>query len=219
MSIHLIPQTEKLANYIFNNSVRDNETLKNLREYTKGITGAQMQISPEQGQFMQVLLTMLKAKRVLELGTFTGYSALVMALVLPKDGYVLTCDMNNENTEIAKRYWEAAGVSDKIELRLGPALVTLDNLLQSGREEFDFAFIDADKANYINYYEKCLKLIRKGGVIAIDNVLWSGKVAEEAIDDKQTLAIHQLNQHIHQDMRVNAAIVPIGDGLTIVVKL
>lgn len=219
MSVKLIENTEKIENYIFNHSVRDTQALNDLREYTKDIIGAQMQISAAQGQLMQVLLTMLNAKRVLELGTFTGYSALVMALALPDDGYVLTCDLNSENTDVAKRYWQEAGVSEKIELRLGPALVTLDNLLESGREEFDFVFIDADKANYFDYYEKSLKLIRKGGVIAIDNVLWSGKVAEDVIEDKQTQAIHNLNQHIHQDTRVNASIVPIGDGLTLAVKL
>ena len=219
MSVKLIENTEKIENYIFNNSVRDTQVLNDLREYTKHIIGAQMQISAAQGQLMQVLLTMLKAKRVLELGTFTGYSALVMALALPDDGYVLTCDLNNENTDVAKRYWKEAGVSEKIELRLGPALVTLDNLLESGREEFDFVFIDADKANYFDYYEKSLKLIKKGGVIAIDNVLWSGKVAEDVIEDKQTQAIHKFNQHIHQDTRVKASIVPIGDGLTLAVKL
>ncbi len=157
MSVKLIENTAKIENYIFNNSVRDTQALNDLREYTKQVVGAQMQISAAQGQLMQVLLQMLKAKRILELGTFTGYSALVMALALPDDGYVLTCDLNSENTDVAKRYWKEAGVNDKIELRLGPALVTLDNLLESGREEFDFVFIDADKANYLDYYEKSLK--------------------------------------------------------------
>ncbi|MAZ39531.1 MAG: SAM-dependent methyltransferase [Legionellales bacterium] len=219
MSVELLPYTQKIANYLFENSVRDLDILKKLREKTQSVVGASMQISPQQGQLMQVLLQSIQAKRVLEIGTFTGYSALVMALALPEDGYILTCDRNEEMASIAQAYWQEAGVNEKIELRLGNAIVSLDNLIQSHSQAFDFVFIDADKNNYQNYYERALQLIRQGGMIAIDNVLWDGKVTESLETfDKQTASIHALNQFIHQDQRVNASIIPIGDGLTIAVK-
>lgn len=219
MSSHTISMTETLESYLYTNSVRDLPVLAKLRKKTKTMTGAEMQISPEQGQFMQVLLQSLAAKRVLELGTFTGYSALVMALALPEDGYVLTCDVSPETTQIAKRYWQEANMHHKIELRLGPALTSLDALIQAKCQPFDFVFIDADKGNYPHYYEKSLSLLRVGGMIAIDNVLWGGSVAEPVKTDERASIIHDLNVSIHRDKRVNACIVPIGDGLTLAVKL
>ena len=178
-----------------------------------------MQISPEQGQFMALLVELLNARRVLEIGTFTGYSAARMALALPEDGSILTCDTSPEWTEVACRAWQEAGVAGKIDLRLAPALETLDGLLESGEaESFDFAFIDADKTNYLAYYERCYDLVRQGGLIGIDNVLWSGRVVDPAVDDADTEAIRALNRRLHRDHRVTLSLVPIGDGLTLARK-
>jgi len=178
-----------------------------------------MQIAPEQGQFMALLVQLLGATKTLEVGVFTGYSSLCVALALPPNGKIVACDLSEEYTQVARRYWQAAGVADKIELRLAPALETLDDLLADGQAEtFDFAFIDADKINYQEYYERSLQLVRLGGLIAIDNVLWSGRVAEPQFQDKSTLAIRAFNEKLHDDERVSISLVPIADGLTLVLK-
>jgi predicted O-methyltransferase YrrM len=178
-----------------------------------------MQISPEQGQFMALLVKLIGAKKTLEIGVFTGYSSLVVALALPADGKIVACDVSEEYTSVARRYWQRAGVEDKIDLHIAPALETLDKLLTAGEAEtFDFAFIDADKGNYDNYYERCLELIRPGGLIAIDNVLWSGKVADTEIQDNQTNKIRALNRKLHEDSRITLSLVPIADGLTLAMK-
>jgi caffeoyl-CoA O-methyltransferase len=178
-----------------------------------------MQIAPEQGQFMALLVELLGVRKALEIGTFTGYSALVVALAMPVDGRLIACDVSEEWTAIGRRYWEEAGVADKIDLRLGPALATLDELLAAGAEEsFDFAFIDADKTGYDDYYERSLRLLRPGGLIAIDNVLWNGNLYDLSIDDPDTVAIRALNEKLHTDERVSLSLVPIGEGLTLARK-
>jgi predicted O-methyltransferase YrrM len=178
-----------------------------------------MQISPEQGQFMGLLVKLLKAKKTLDIGVFTGYSSLVIALALPEDGKVIACDRDPESTAIARRYWQAAGVEPKIDLRLAPALETLEQLIAEGEAgSVDFAFIDADKRNYSNYYERALTLLRPGGVVAIDNVLWSGSVADPEVTDNRTIAIREFNQKLHQDSRVEISMLPLADGLTLAMK-
>jgi predicted O-methyltransferase YrrM len=185
-----------------------------LREETATMPMSRMQIAPEQGQFMALVVELMSARRCLELGVFTGYSTLSVALALPSDGLIVACDLNEEWTGIARRYFDEAGMTHKLDLRLGPAHRTLDALLESGAEEsFDFCFIDADKENYVSYYEKCLKLIRHGGLIAVDNALWGGAVAVAAEDDEETRAIRELNQTVAADERVTQSLVPIGDGL------
>lgn len=180
---------------------------------------ARMQIGPDQGQFMQLLVKSLGARKCLEVGVFTGYSALAVALALPDDGRIIACDVSEEYTAIAKRYWERADVTRKIDLRIAPAIQTLDNLLDSGqRGAFDFAFIDADKVNYDAYYERCLALLRPNGLIAIDNVFWSGRVADSAEQDEDTQALRALNAKVGRDERVDVSMVPIGDGVTLVLK-
>lgn len=205
--------------YYQNTSLREPEVLKNLREQTKKMSMAQMQISPEQGQFMALLIQLLNAKKALDIGVFTGYSTLSVALALPETGKVVACDINVEWTKIAKRYWDMANVSNKIELVLGPATETLQKLIDKGETgTFDFAFIDADKVNYPVYYELALNLVRPGGLIAIDNVLWEGKVADPAIQDENTQIIRALNEKILHDDRVTISMLPIGDGLTLVMS-
>jgi len=180
---------------------------------------AQMQIGPDQGQFMQLLVQLLGASKTLEVGVFTGYSALWVALGLPQDGRVVACDMSEEYTAVGRRYWKEARVDQKIDLRLGPALVTLDALLKEDQAgTFDFAFIDADKTNYQNYYERALQLLRAGGLIAIDNTLWSGRVANPQENDEDTVAIRKLNQKLHHDERVTLSMLTVGDGLTLAMK-
>jgi caffeoyl-CoA O-methyltransferase len=177
---------------------------------------SEMQIGPEQGQLMALLVELVGARRTLEIGTFTGYSALAVALALPADGHVLTCDVSEEWTSVGRRYWEKAGVAEKIDLRLGPALETLEELLANGqRDRFDFAFIDADKESYDAYYELCLQVVRPGGLIAVDNVLWSGKVADASVTDADTEAIRRLNAKLATDERVTLSLLPVGDGLTL----
>ncbi len=200
-------------------AVREATALTELRRETATMSGAQMQIAPEQGQFMAFLVRLLGARKTLEVGVFTGYSSLAVALALPEDGKVIACDVSEEYTDIARRYWEKAGVSQKIDLQIGPAVDTLDNLIATGHgETFDFAFIDADKSSYPRYYEQCLELLRSGGVIAIDNVFWGGKVADPNVTDNRTEIIRSLNRKIHDDERVEISIVPIGDGLTLARK-
>jgi caffeoyl-CoA O-methyltransferase len=211
--------TDQVYDYLLEVSLREHPVLARLREETAELPLSIMQIAPEQGQFMRLLVQILGAKRCLEIGTFTGYSSLSVALGLPADGQIIACDVSVDFTEIALRYWAEAGVADKIDLRLGPALGTLDDLLKEGAAgSFDFAFIDADKENYLPYYERCLKLIRPGGLIAVDNVLWNGSVVDPEKNDADTLAIRQLNEKLRDDERVDISMVPIGDGLTLARK-
>jgi predicted O-methyltransferase YrrM len=208
--------TPALADYVQAVSLREPEIMRKLREETALLPMAGMQIGPEQGQLMALLVRLLGARRCLEIGTFTGYSALAVALALPPDGRILCCDVNAEYTAIARRYWEAAGIASKIELRLAPARETLDRLLaEGGGDAFDFAFIDADKENYDAYYEAALKLVRPGGLVMIDNVLWGGAVAEPARDDAETAALKALNRKLHRDERVDLSMLPLGDGVTL----
>jgi caffeoyl-CoA O-methyltransferase len=188
--------------------------LVELREETAQLPGAGMQISPEQGQFMRLLVELIGARRTLEIGVFTGYSSLCVAQALPPDGELVACDVSEEYTAIARRYWHRAGLAQRIRLELGPALSTLDRRIAAGESgSFDFAFIDADKENYQGYYERCLQLLRQGGLVAIDNVLWGGSVADPENQKSSTLAIRALNALLKDDPRVSVSLVPIGDGL------
>jgi len=219
MSKQTLGLEQNLYDYLLSVSLREPTILTQLRQETSQLPMSRMQISPEQGQFMALLVKLIGAKKTLEVGVFTGYSSLVVALALPADGKIVACDVSEEYTSIARRYWQQAGVADKIDLHIAPALETLDNLLTTGEAgTFDFAFIDADKSNYNNYYERCLELIRPGGLIAIDNVLWSGKVAETEIQDNQTNKIRDLNRKLHEDSRITLSLVPIADGLTLAMK-
>lgn len=210
---------EALADYIQSISLREPDILKQLREETAKLSMARMQISPEQGQLMALLVQLMGAKKTLEIGVFTGYSALAVALALPVDGKLIACEISEEYTAIAKYFWGRAGVSEKIDLRIAPALETLEKLITEGEaESFNLAFIDADKRNYENYYERVLILLRPGGLILIDNVLWSGKVVDPTITDKQTQAIREFNQKLHQDSRISLSVVAIADGLTLALK-
>lgn len=209
----------QLYDYFLSVSLREPESLRQLREETLGYHNAVMQIAPEQGQFMALLVQLMGATKTLEVGVFTGYSSLAVALALPADGKLVACDVSEEYTAVARRYWEKAEVAHKVELRLAPALETLDELLADGQAEtFDFAFIDADKKNYPGYYERSLQLIRPGGLIAIDNVLWSGRVADPQEQDNNTQAIRAFNEMLSQDERVALSLVPIADGLTLALK-
>ena len=211
---------DTIHDYILSVSVREHPLLARLREETARDPLARMQIAPDQGQFMAFLCRLIGARRTLEIGVFTGYSSLSVALALPHDGAIVALDINEEWTAVARRYWEAAGVANKIDLRLGPALGSLDALLSDeGENRFDFAFIDADKENYGGYYERCLRLIRPGGIVAIDNVLWNGKVADPEARDADTDAIRALNSALRNDERIDLSLVPIADGLTLARKL
>ncbi len=207
---------EELHAYLVKVGVREPDVLRRLRERTASIPEHGMQIGPEQGAFMGLLVKVSGARRCLEVGTFTGYSSTAVALALPPDGRLVCCDVSREWTDIAREAWAEAGVADRVELRLGPAIETLDQLLaEEDAGSFDFAFIDADKPNYDGYVERALRLVRSGGLIAIDNVLWSGRVADPAVDDESTVAIRTLNEKLAADERVEVAMVPIGDGLTL----
>ncbi len=220
MSDTTINLTPAIYEYLLQHSVHEHEVLKKLHAKTMTMPGARMQISPEQGQLMALLIHLSQAKKTLDIGTFTGYSALTVALALPTDGKVITCDIDKHATDIAMQFWKQANVADKIQLRLGSAIDTLQTLIANGESStFDFAFIDADKDNYSNYYELSLKLLRRGGMLAVDNVLWSGKVADKSDNDKTTIAIRKLNDLIYQDNRVIMSMIPIGDGLTLALKL
>lgn len=220
MSHKTLGLDEHLTQYLHAHSLREHPAQVALREATHSHPHVVMQISPEQGQFMALLIKMLGAKRAIEVGVFTGYSALSVALAMPADGYLLACDINEEFTRIGKPFWKQAGVESRIDLQLAPALKTLDARLAAGEAgTYDFAFIDADKPSYDAYYERLLKLIRSGGVIAIDNVLWSGRVAEPAAaDDTETRALQTLNDKLHRDERIDLSLLPIGDGLTLARK-
>jgi predicted O-methyltransferase YrrM len=208
--------SEPLLAYLYDVSLREPEALRRLREETARHESAGMQISPDQGQLLALLVRLIGARRCLEIGTFTGYSALAVALALPEDGRLVCCDVSEEYTAMARRAWAGAGVAAKIELRLAPARDTLGRLLAAGhRGEFDFAFIDADKENYDHYYEAALELVRRGGLIAIDNVLWSGAVADPAIQDIDTNTLRALNLKLRDDERIDLSMLAIGDGLTL----
>lgn len=208
-----------LHHYLIENSLREGEVARRLRAETARLPESRMQIAPEQGQFMALLAHLIGARRVVEVGVFTGYSALCLAQALPADGRLLACDVSEEWTDIARRYWEQAEVGDKIQLRLQPALQTLDELLsEEGEASFDMAFIDADKENYRNYFEGCLKLLRPGGLMLVDNVLWGGSVIDDDKNDVDTVAIRELNAALTNDQRIALAMLPVGDGLTLAVK-
>ncbi|HJU70918.1 MAG TPA: class I SAM-dependent methyltransferase [Paucimonas sp.] len=218
MSNRTLSMDDAVYHYLLDVSLREHPALAALRDANRNHPFANMQIAPEQGQFMALLVQLLGARRTLEIGVFTGYSSLAVALALPHDGQIIACDISREFTDSARLYWEQAGVARKIDLRLAPALDTLDALLAEGEAgRFDFAFIDADKTGYDAYYERCLALLRAGGVIAIDNVLWDGKVAHPAQDD-DTAAIQALNRKLHADARIDLALLPLGDGLTLARK-
>jgi predicted O-methyltransferase YrrM len=204
---------ERVARYIHEHS-REPEILRELRAATASVPHSGMQIGADQGQFMAMLVKLMGARRCLEIGTYTGYSALAVALALPKDGSIICCDVSEDWTAVGKPFWKKAGVEKKIDLRIAPALETLKKL----KGPFDFVFIDADKPNYINYYERCLELVRRGGLIAVDNVLWSGDVANERTRDELALALRKFNDHVHKDERVELAMLPIGDGVTLALK-
>ena len=211
--------SEDVRRYLLSASVREPDILARLRQETARLPMAMMQITPEQGQFMGLLVRLLQARRCLEVGTFTGYSALWVALALPDDGRLTACDVSAEWTAIGCRYWEEAGVAAKIDLQLAPALETLDRLISGGDSgQFDFAFIDADKENYWNYYERALRLLRPGGLMAIDNTLWSGRPADANQHDATTSAIRAFNARVHSDRRVQISMLPLGDGVTLVWK-
>ena len=210
---------EPTYQYLVKTSVRETDVARRLREETQQLPMAQMQIGPDQGQFLQLLVQLIQAKKTLEVGVFTGYSALWVAAALPDEGKIVACDVSEEYTAVARRYWKEAGVDHKIDLRLRPALETLDELLaQGGASTFDFAFIDADKSNYDNYYERALQLIRTGGLIAVDNTIWSGRVADPNESDTDTIAIRKLNEKLHRDERVALSMLTVGDGLTLAMK-
>ena len=206
--------TAALYDYIVATGTRETRVQRELRTETRKLAHGGMQIGPDQGALLQVLVRMLRAKRCIEVGTFTGYSALSVALALSRDGKIVCCDVSEEWTAIARRYWKKAGVAAKIDLRIAPALDTLAKL----RGRYDFAFIDADKPNYWKYYERCLELLRKGGVVAVDNTLWGGSVIDRSDRSKSTVALREFNQRVAKDRRVDIALVPVGDGLTLAVK-
>jgi predicted O-methyltransferase YrrM len=219
MNKQTIGLEQPLYDYLLSVSLRESEILEQLRQETANYPNAIMQIAPEQGQFMALLIRLMQAKRAIEVGVFTGYSSLCVALALPDDGQLIACDISSTDAEVARRYWVKAGVEEKIDFRLGPALVTLDNLIAGGESgKFDFAFIDADKNNYDIYYEKCLQLIRPGGLIAVDNVLWSGRVADLEVTDTRTNTIREFNRKLSLDSRIEISLVPIADGLTLAWK-
>lgn len=219
MSTRTLNLDDQLYAYLRRVSVREPDALARLREETMQLPMAMMQISPEQGQFMALLVRMLGARRCLEVGTFTGYSALACALALPPDGELLALDISDEWTAIGRRYWAEAGVAGKIRLHLGPAGETLRRLRAGGEDgRFDFMFIDADKPGYADYVEQGHGLLRSGGVMAIDNVLWSGRVADPSVNDADTVAIRNLNERLAEDLRFDISLVPIGDGLTLLRK-
>ena len=219
MSSTTLGLEDTLLAYLRNHSLREPEVLKQLREETLKLPLGVMQVSPEQGQFMALLVRITGATRIVEIGTFTGYSSLVMALALPDSGKLIACDISEDYTNTARQYWQKAGVADRIELKLAPALETLDALLTSGQTgTFDMAFIDADKTEYIGYYERCLQLLKSGGLILVDNVLWGGRVARSEFEDSDTNTLRQFNDLLHRDERIGLSMLPVGDGLTIARK-
>lgn len=212
----LAPQ---IVAYIDRLWTRESPGMKKLREETGEMPNAQMQISAEEGAFLTFLIKALRPMKAIEVGVFTGYSSLITALAMPADGKLIACDVSEEFTNTARRHWAEAGVADKIELRLAPAAETLQKMIDGGESgTYDFVFIDADKGGYATYYEQALKLLRPGGVIAVDNVLWSGRVADPADNDAQTEFIRRFNETLHNDERIDLALAPVGDGLTLALK-
>lgn len=219
MSNQTIGLDARLYNYLLAATLRESSVQTALRAKTAEHPQARMQISPEQGQFMALLIELLGAKKALEIGVFTGYSALTVAMALPEDGQLVACDISEKDCAIARPFWEQANVTHKIDLRIAPALDTLDLLLSNGEAEtFDFSFIDADKRNYENYYEKSLELVRPGGLIAIDNTLWYGRVADPNEQDKRTQHIRDITKKVRDDQRVTMSLLPVGDGLLLARK-
>jgi predicted O-methyltransferase YrrM len=219
MSRRTITVTDSLHDYLLAHSLREPPLLARLREVTNALPDSNMQISPEQGQFLALLVKLIGARQCIEVGTYTGYSSLAVALALPADGRLIACDINSTTTSIARQFWREAAVDTRIDLRLRSAVKTLDELLAAGGAgQYDFAFIDADKTNYRAYYERLLLLIRPGGLIAVDNTLWGGAVADPTVTDADTMALRDFNDHVHQDERVDISLVPIGDGLTLLRK-
>jgi predicted O-methyltransferase YrrM len=213
----LVP--DPVENYVCELISRKTPTEQRLREETAQLSRGSMQIGPDQAALMAMLVRMLGSRRALEIGTFTGYSAMAVASALPPDGLLVCCDMSEEWTSIARRYWKEAGLDERIDLRLGPALATLETLLKEGSAgSFDFAFIDADKLGYRNYYEACLRLVRPGGLIALDNMLWSGKVADPAEADEEIAHLREVNEAIRDDARVDACLLTVGDGVMLALK-
>ena len=220
MSRQTLGLEKSLQDYVVRYGAREPDVLAKLRAETVALPLGIMQISADQGAFLAFLVRLMGARTTLEIGVFTGYSSLAVALALPEDGEIIACDVSEEWTGIARRYWQEAGVENKIDLRIAPALETLDGLLAGGRAgTFDFAFVDADKGEYEDYYERVLQLLRPGGMVASDNVLWGGKVADETIRDDSTLALREFNRKRQADTRVSLSLVPIGDGVTLAQKL
>ncbi|KRB24514.1 class I SAM-dependent methyltransferase [Rhizobacter sp. Root16D2] len=219
MSNRTLPLDDRLLDYVIAHSVREHPAQAALRDATRKHPHASMQISPEQGQFMSLLVRLIGARRAIEVGVFTGYSALTVALALPDDGRLLACDSSDDYTRVGRPFWQQAGVAHKIDLQIAPALQTLDARLAAGEAgQYDFAFIDADKRGYDGYVERCLQLLRPGGLIAIDNVLWGGEVARPTAAGTDTAALQALNDKLHRDERVDVSMLPIGDGLTLARK-
>jgi predicted O-methyltransferase YrrM len=219
MSNRTISLTDSLHEYLLEVSLRESDLLRRLREETAADPLARMQISPEQGQFMALLARLTGARRCIEVGVFTGYSSICVASALPEDGRIVACDVSEHWTSIARRYWVEADVARKIDLRLAPALETLDALVAAGEAgTYDFVFVDADKAEYVEYYERALVLLRPGGLVVVDNTLWSGRVADPEVADEDTVALRHFNEHLHRDARIDLSLVPIGDGLTLARK-
>jgi predicted O-methyltransferase YrrM len=208
---------KKISRYIAEHAVREREILRELRAATASLPNAGMQIGADQGQFMALLVQAIGARNCLEIGTFTGYSALAVALAIPDNGRIVCCDISEEWTAIGRPFWKKAGVDRKIDLRIGPALQTLDELREE-KQIFDFVFIDADKTNYANYYGACLPMLRPGGILAVDNTLWSGWVADRGHHDDDTVALRKFNDKLHADDRVEIALLPLGDGVTLALK-
>jgi len=219
MTSRTLPLDDQLHDYLVRHSVRESDTARRLREVTAPMEMARMQIGPEQGQFMGLLVELTGARRILEIGTFTGYSALCMAKALGPEGQMICCDLSREWTDVGRPFWQEAGVAERIDLRIGPALKTLDAMIGDDHQEsFDMAFIDADKSNYLHYYERCLTLVRHGGLLMFDNTLWGGSVADDSAQDEDTVALRELNDALLADQRVSISLVPIGDGLTLARK-
>jgi len=215
MSTRSLSLAPDIYRYLLEHSVREPPVLERLRAVTAEMPGAEMQVSPEQGQFMALLVKLLGASRIIELGTYTGYSSLAMALALPEAGHLIACDVSHEWTAVARRFWREAGVEQRIELKVQPALQTLDELLAQSEGRFDLAFVDADKGNYINYFEKLLRLVRRGGLICADNTLFVASTDIVHSDSAIARALKRFNDHVHHDERVDLAMVPIGEGLTL----